>query len=112
MSLISLERRRGIIDLNLFLIGIIVVLIMAVLGFVESKVEWAIFPGMGVVIGTFLTLSLWADGSLTEMSGSTSVAIMSASTNVTSAWSFVQLIPLLFTFTSFLIAVYRVGKAF
>lgn len=66
---------------------------------------------MGAVIGTYFTLSLYADGQLTQVSGGQAVNIASASLVATSSWQFISLIPMVFTFVSALVAVYRVGKS-
>lgn len=94
------------------MIGVIVVLILTLLGMVENDVEWTVFPGIAVIIGIYLTISLWADGSITELSGGTATVIASASTATTSAWQFISLIPMMFTIAAGLIAAYKVGKAF
>lgn len=99
-------------DFNVFVLGIFVMLIFMLFGLVKDKVEWAVFPGMAIVIGLFMHTALLADGSLTNLSGGSTIAIASASTAVSNAWQFIQYFPLFFTAGSFLIVVYKVGKSF
>ena len=97
-------------DLNVYLIGIVIVLMLTLFGLLKNDLEWAVFPGMAAVIGTYFTLSVFADGSLTQVSGSSPVVIASASLDATSAWQFISLIPMVFTFMAGLIATYKVAK--
>ena len=99
-------------DFNIFILGLFVVLILMLAGLIQKGPEWAVFPGMGIVIGVYLTLALLADGSLTQLSGGTSNVIASASTNGTSVWNFIEWTPMTFTLGAFLIAVYKVASAF
>ena len=88
-----------------------VLLILTLLGLLKNDLEWAVFPGMGAVIGTLFTLAVYADGDLTQVSGGSTVVIASASTAATSAWQFISLSPMVFTFVASLVAIYRVGKS-
>lgn len=81
-----------------------------VLGLIERKVEWAVFPGMGVIIGIYLAIALLSDGSLTTNGGT--VVVAAASTSTTSVWRMIELIPELFSISAFLIVCYRVGSSF
>jgi hypothetical protein len=100
------------LEFEIFLLGLIVVLIFVVLGLVERNVEWAVFPGMGIIIGLFLTIALLADGSLTQLSGGVDNVIASASLNGTSVWQFIEWTPMTLTIGAFLTVVYKVGSAF
>ena len=86
--------------------------IMALMGLVKDKVEWAVFPGFAIVLGLFFHTALLADGSITEVSGGIVTAIASASTDAASVWQAVEYVPAILTLTAFLITVYRVGSEF
>ena len=98
-------------DFNLFLLGLVVVLVLIVLGLAgnDKQMLWAMLPAMGGVIGIFLTLALLADGSLTTNGGVT--VIVAASTSGSSDWQFVEFSPVVFTLGSFMIALYKGWKA-
>jgi hypothetical protein len=98
------------LDFNIFVLGLLVMLIFMLFGLIKDKIEWSVFPGMAIVIGLILHTSLLADGSLTNVSGGLTVVIASASTAVSSAWQFIQYFPLIFTVGAFFIVVYRVGN--
>ena len=85
-------------------------LLFALFGLLKENVEWAVFPGLGIVIGLFFHTALLADGSITEVSGGVTTAILSASTAVSNGWAAVQYVPLMMTITCFLVATFRVGK--
>ena len=97
-------------DEGLFILGIVIVLILMILGLVEKKVEWAVFPGMAMIVGLYLTIAILADGSLTSNGGAITVA--SASLSTTSVWRMIEIIPEVFTISAGLIAAYRVGTSF
>ena len=99
-------------DINIFILGLLALLVLMVLGLVERRIEFAVFPGMGIVIGLYLHIALLADGSITQLSGGVSNTIASASTNVTSVWNFIEWTPAIFTIGAFLIVVYKVGATF
>ena len=84
--------------------------IMAFLGLVKDRIEWAVFPGFAIVLGLFFHTALLADGSITEVSGGVVTAIASASTDAASVWQAVEFVPLILTVMAFLITVYRVGS--
>ena len=91
---------------------VVLILLLALFGLLKEKVEWAVFPGLGIVLGLFFHTALLADGSITQVSGGSTVAILSATTAVSSAWGAVQYVPLTMTIMCFLIATYRVGTVF
>ena len=99
-------------DLNIFLFLTVLMLVFGLFGLLQKDIEWAVFPGLGIILGLFFHTALLADGSITEVSGGTTTAILSASTAVSNAWLAVQYIPLLLTVTCSFVAIYRVGKAF
>jgi hypothetical protein len=99
-------------DLNVYLIGVVVVLLLMLFGLLKNDIEWAVFPAMATIIGLYLTIAVGSDGSLTQVSGGSTVAIVSASGTGTGAWTFVFLIPMLFAISSGLVTIYKVGKSF
>ena len=87
-------------------------LILTLLGVVKNDIEWAVFPGLAVVIGLFFHTAFLADGDLTQVSGGSTVVIASASTAVTSVWQALQWLPAFMTIAAGLIVAYQVGRAF
>ena len=85
-------------------------MLLALFGLLKDKPEWAVFPGLGIVIGLFFHTAFLADGDLTQVSGGSTVVIASASTAVTSVWQALQYIPAVMTIMCFLIATFRVGS--
>lgn len=97
-------------DESIFILGIVLVLTFMILGLVERKVEWSVFPAMGMIIGIYLTIALLSDGSLTTNGGTVVVAVASSTT--TSVWRMIELIPELFSVSAGLITAYKVGVSF
>jgi hypothetical protein len=89
----------------------VIVLLLMLFGMLKNDIEWAIFPAMGMIIGIYFTISLWADGSITQVSGGSTITIAAASLVSTSAWQFLSLIPLVFTASAGLVSAYKVGKS-
>lgn len=99
-------------DFNVFVLGLFIILIFMVLGLVKNKIEWAVFPGLAIIIGIFLHLALLSDGSLTQISGGISVVVASASTATTSVWNYIEWTPTLFTVGAFLIVLSKLSSEF
>ncbi|MDE1824363.1 MAG: hypothetical protein KGH74_03620 [Candidatus Micrarchaeota archaeon] len=85
---------------------------MTIIGLLDEGYVWGVFPAIGGIIGLYFSVSLLADGSITQFAGTSTNVLASASTNVTSAWQFLALIPITFTISAFLIAGYKVTEAF
>ena len=85
---------------------------MALLGLVKNELQWVVVPGLAIVIGLFFHTALLADGSITQVSGGSTIAIATASTSATSVWLAIQWIPITITIIlPFFVVVYRVGMA-
>ena len=96
-------------DFNVFVFGFVIMLVFVIIGMLNKEVEWAVFPGLGTVIGIYFTLAVWADGSLTTQGGATVMA--AANGAATSSWNLIAYSPLFLTVVCFLIAVYKVGAS-
>jgi hypothetical protein len=66
---------------------------------------------MATIVGILFSLAVAVGGSLTEVSGGTTVAIATASADVTSIWTPVLYIPIVFTLVAFLVTTYKVAKS-
>ena len=97
------------LDLNLFTIGIAIILVLMLLGILgpDKDILWAMFPALGGVIGIWFTLAILADGSI--LNGS--LVIASASVSGAQDWQFIELVPVVFTLGSFMAALYKGMKA-
>ena len=83
--------------------------IMIALGIIGRKdIVWAIFPAMGAIIGLYFTLAVYYDGQIT-CPGCTSPLASAAASSATD-WSFVVLVPLVFTLGCLLITLYKIGE--
>ena len=111
ITLIASSRLEEVseLDLNLFVIGIAVMLVLIALGLMgpDKDIIWAMFPALGGVIGIWFSLAILADGSI--LIGSQVIA--SASTSGASDWQFIELTPIVFTLGAFMSALYKGMKA-
>jgi hypothetical protein len=91
---------------------VVVPLTLLLFSLIKNDIEWAVFSGIAMIIAIYATIAIGADGSLTEVSGSSTVAIVSATGTGVDAWTAVFYIPMLFAISAGLVTVYKVGKAF
>jgi len=111
ITLIASSRLEEVseLDLNLFTIGIAIILVLMLLGILgpDKDILWAMFPALGGVIGIWFTLAILADGSI--LNGS--LVIASASVSGAQDWQFIELVPVVFTLGSFMSALYKGVRA-
>lgn len=99
-------------DINLYIIGLMlpfVLTLIAIIAPVRDKYGRYLLAGicaMGGVVGIWLFLGIGSDGDLTQLSGSTTFVVASATQNIAS-WNVATLLPLIFTLMSFMTAAYR-----
>jgi len=93
------------LDVIIYLVGGVVLGTLTALGLKQNGVEWAVLPGFGMILGIFLSLAVYQDGSL--LNGATTIASAG-----TPDWEFIGLTPVLLTVTAGLSAIYKVGKSF